>query len=138
MLYNLFSPTDQRLRAQVVQKIRQFFADRDVLEVDTPLMAEAPVTDPYLQAVQAKCMGKTYYLQTSPEYAMKRLLAAGSGSIYQICKAFRDEEQGRIHRAEFTMLEWYRVGLDDRQLMDETDVLLQLVTGWAPAKSFSY
>jgi lysyl-tRNA synthetase class 2 len=138
MLYNPFSPADQRLRATVLQKIRQFFAERNVLEVDTPLLAEAPVTDPYIQAVQATCMGKTYYLQTSPEYAMKRLLAAGSGSIYQICKAFRDEEQSKIHRAEFTMLEWYRVALDDRQLMDETDALIQLVTGFGSAKRFSY
>ena len=138
MLYNPFCAADQRRRAQVVQNIRAFFAERNVLEVDTPLMAAAPVTDPYLQAITARCMGQTYYLQTSPEYAMKRLLAAGSGSIFQICKAFRDEESGRIHRPEFTLLEWYRVGFNDRQLMDEMDQLLQGLTGWAPALRISY
>ena len=138
MLYDIFSPEDQRKRAQLVRQIREFFFERNVLEVDTPLMAEAPVTDPFIQAIEAKCMGKTYYLQTSPEYAMKRLLAAGSGSIYQLCKAFRDEESGRIHRPEFTMLEWYRLGFDDVQLMDEVDALLQLTTGCQPAERISY
>ena len=110
-------------RAKIIAHIRDFFAKLKVLEVDTPLLAHAAVTDPYLQAFCIKSksnLSNNLYLQTSPEYAMKRLLCAGSGPIYQICKAFRDEPCGPIHQTEFTMLEWYQPNYNYHQLMDET------------------
>lgn len=116
------------------RQIREFFAARDVLEVDTPLMSACTVSDPYLKAFAVD----NYFLQTSPEYAMKRLLADGCGSIYQLCKAFRCEEAGNFHNPEFTMLEWYRIGFDHMQLMAEVDQLMQLVIGCQPAKQISY
>ena len=129
-------------RANIIQKIRRFFAERNVLEVATPLLMPAPVTDPYLETFSVDVLtGKgrqTRYLQTSPEYAMKRFLANGSGCIYQICKAFRDDECGRLHRPEFTMLEWYRVGFDDDQLMQEVSKLLSLVLSCGEANKISY
>jgi lysyl-tRNA synthetase class 2 len=131
-------------RANTVMKIRQFFAERGVLEVETPLLSHATVTDPHVIGIPAtfKEIGsnkeKTVYLQTSPEYAMKRLLAAGSGAIYQITKAFRQGEIGRCHNPEFSMLEWYRPGFDHHALMDEMDALLQMVLNGGPAQRLSY
>lgn len=122
-------------RALMLSEVRRFFAERGVLEVETPLLCARSITDPHIQpfTLQDK------YLQTSPEYAMKRLLAAGSGSIYQICKAFREEEAGNFHNPEFSLLEWYRVGFDDIKLMDETEALLQvLLEIQQPAKRCSY
>ena len=116
-------------RAQIYQQIRNFFCDRDVLEIDTPLLSKATNTDTQIASIQAFNQGKTLYLQTSPEFAMKRLLAAGSGSIYQICHAFREAETGRRHNAEFTLLEWYRVGYDYRALMDEVETLIDTLSG---------
>jgi elongation factor P--(R)-beta-lysine ligase len=117
-----------RLRAQTLQKIRQFFAERNVLEVETPLMCGAIGTDPNLDFFttdyQLPPKQRTLFLQTSPEFAMKRLLATGSGSIFQICKAFRNGEAGRFHNPEFTLLEWYRVGFNLSQLMGEVDELV--------------
>ncbi|ENX04719.1 EF-P lysine aminoacylase EpmA [Acinetobacter courvalinii] len=117
-----------KARAAMYQKIRQFFAERQVLEVETPVLSQAGVTDVHLASVQVQrhIHGKlnTQYLQTSPEFPMKRLLASGSGPIYQICKVFRDDEHGRKHNSEFTMLEWYRPGLDLKALMHETADLL--------------
>lgn len=122
-----------RSRAQMLQKIRAFFAARDVLEVETPLLCRGIGSDPHLDfftsLYKSSPHEQTLYLQTSPEFAMKRLLAGGSGSIYQICKAFRNGEAGRYHNPEFTLLEWYRVGFDLSALMDEIAELLQYVGG---------
>lgn len=119
-----------KARAKMYAQIRHFFAERDVLEVETPILSQAGVTDVHLSSVQAKrhIGGKpyTHYLQTSPEFAMKRLLASGIGAIYQICKVFRDDEHGRKHNSEFTMLEWYRPNLSLKDLMFEVTDLLNV------------
>ena len=100
------------------------------MEVETPTLAPATVTDPSIESfVVHGGAGRRRYLQTSPEFAMKRLLAAGSGSIYQITRGFRDGEQGRHHNPEFTMLEWYRVGFDHHRLIDDVDGLLDGILG---------
>ncbi len=118
-----------RLRAQMLAAIRRFFDERGLLEVETPLLCRATGTDPQLDFFSSQFNLPPHqhnlFLQTSPEFAMKRLLAAGSGSIYQICKAFRNGEAGRFHNPEFTMLEWYRLGYDLPQLMAEVADLLQ-------------
>lgn len=119
-----------RARANLVARIRQFFADLNVLEVDTPLLGYAPVTDPHIECFAVPMNGPQHrllYLQSSPEYAMKRLLAAGITDIYQLCKAFRVGEDGRQHLVEFSMLEWYRQGFDHHTLMAEVEALFDLV-----------
>lgn len=120
-----------KARAKLYRQIRQFFIERDVLEVETPILSQAGVTDVHLASVQAQrhVHGKkqTHYLQTSPEFAMKRLLASSSGAIYQICKVFRDDEHGRKHNSEFTMLEWYRPQFSLKDLMLEVTDLLNVV-----------
>jgi lysyl-tRNA synthetase class 2 len=116
-----------RQRAAILAALRAFFAARDVLEVETPALSPAGVCDPALESVTAHVgsLGrKPHYLQTSPELAMKRLLAAGSGDIYQICRVFRDDELGRWHQPEFTLLEWYRVGWNELDLMTEVEALI--------------
>ena len=128
-----------RARAQIIGKIRGFFAARNVLEVETPVLARYAVTDPHIDAIAVQLQEPCpYYLQTSPEYAMKRLLASGSGDIFQLTKAFRSGDVGRMHNPEFTMLEWYRVGFDHLQLMAETDALLQTVLQTPPATQITY
>ncbi|TCM67799.1 lysyl-tRNA synthetase class 2 [Acinetobacter calcoaceticus] len=120
-----------KARAKLYSQLRGFFAERDVLEVETPILSQAAVTDVHLAsvAVQRHISGRAqaHYLQTSPEFPMKRLLASGSGPIYQICKVFRDDEHGRKHNSEFTMLEWYRPHLSLKGLMHEVTDLLNLV-----------
>ncbi|MFV0574288.1 elongation factor P--(R)-beta-lysine ligase [Shewanella sp.] len=145
---NMWQPSssiDQlKQRAAILAQIRQFFAEREVLEVDTPAMSHATVTDVHLHTFKTEFIGpefaggKTVYLMTSPEFHMKRLLAAGSGSIYQICKSFRNEENGRYHNPEFTMLEWYRVEFDHHDLMAEMDELLQSVLDCDACEKITY
>jgi len=115
-----------RRRAAMLARAREFFAARHVLEVDTPTLSAAAVTDPQIESLVTRIVGlpDPYHLCTSPEYPMKRLLAAGSGDIYQICRVFRDEERGRWHNPEFTLLEWYRLGFDDAALMTEVEALV--------------
>ena len=131
-------------RALLIRQIRDFFFERDVMEVDTPAMSHATVTDVHLHTFQTEFVGPGYaggqklFFMTSPEFHMKRLLAAGSGCIYQIAKAFRNEENGRYHNPEFMMLEWYRVGFDHHKLMDEMDDLLQLVLKSDKAERMTY
>lgn len=136
------SATFERLkfRADLFKTIRSFFDNRGVMEVETPLLSQGAATDPYLHVISVKLSSfdKTYFLQTSPEFCMKRMLAAGSGPIYQLCKAFRDEECGRYHNPEFTMLEWYQPGFDHHALMGEVDDFLQAVLKSPKATKVSY
>jgi len=117
------------LRADVLKKIRDFFYARNVSEVETPVLSQAAVTDLQLKSLTTRITGQAInaYLQTSPEYPMKRLLAAHQLDIYQICKAFRDDEVSRFHNPEFTIVEWYRLGFDHHALMDEVEELLSLL-----------
>ncbi len=125
-----------RKRAKALAKIRDFFSQRQVMEVDVPVLSQAAVSDPFIDSMEVAYQhfagegaeSETYYLQSSPEYAMKRLLAAGSGCIYQMAKVFRNGEVGRKHNPEFTMLEWYRIGFDEQVLMDEVAELISSVT----------
>ena len=111
-------------RAHMLKDIRAFFDAREVMEVETPLLASAGTTDPHLESLQTVFGAQSYYLNTSPEYFMKRLLAAYGKPIYQICKAFRDDELGYMHNPEFSMLEWYRPEFNMHQLMDEVEALV--------------
>lgn len=136
MSYRLSATRDNlALRARVLAGIRTFFAARGVLEVETPALSHAGVSDLALESVTARARSlspRPLYLHTSPEYAMKRLLASGSGDIYQVCRVFRDDELGRWHQPEFTLLEWYRVGWDDRRLMTEVEALCADVLAGLP------
>ncbi|MDE8035469.1 elongation factor P--(R)-beta-lysine ligase [Actinobacillus equuli subsp. equuli] len=131
-------------RSQIMAEIRQFFKDRGVLEVETPALSEFSVTDVHLSTFSTQFLSpfaseaKTLHLMTSPEYHMKRLLAAGSGSIFQLCRVFRNEESGKRHNPEFTMLEWYRPHFDMYRLINEVDDLLQQILDCEPAESYSY
>jgi elongation factor P--(R)-beta-lysine ligase len=113
-------------RAHLAARTRAFFEARGVLEADTPILSAAGATDPQIESLVTRIGGMPgpFFLSTSPEFAMKRLLAAGSGDIYQLCKVFRDGELGRWHNPEFTLLEWYRLGFDDAALMTEVESLL--------------
>ncbi|MEL7061362.1 MAG: EF-P lysine aminoacylase EpmA [Acidobacteriota bacterium] len=131
-----------RRRAELNARLRAFFHRRGVLEVETPLLSAATVTDPHLASVGVRLElpggARGLHLQTSPEFHMKRLLAAGSGPIYQLFRAVRDGEAGRRHNPEFTLLEWYRPGFDHHALMDEVDELLADCLGSPPAERVTY
>jgi len=134
-------------RAHLLSRARRFFADRNVLEVDTPSVVNSPVTDVHIHSARVdlrdgEAGAKPYFLHTSPEYAMKRLLAAGSGDIYQICHVVRGFERGRLHNSEFTLIEWYRIGFSLDSLMAEVDTLVRDLVGpgaggW-PSERLSY
>lgn len=128
-------------RAALLGKIRLFFSRHGILEVDTPLLCSAGITDPSIEPLIVEggaSLSGPRFLQTSPEYAMKRLLAAGSGPIYQIARAFRDGEAGSRHNPEFTLLEWYRPGYDHSQLMTEVAELVCHCLGDRPWRQISY
>ncbi len=132
----------------LLTRIREFFANAGVLEVDTPVLSAAGTTDPAIHSFSTSYHGpgsrhgSRLYLHTSPEFPMKRLLAAGAGSIYQICKVFRDGESGSHHNPEYTLLEWYRTGYDHMALMAEVDSLLREVLKdilpLGPARHWTY
>jgi len=121
-------------RAELIDRIRAFFKARDFLEVETPLLCQHTVTDRYIESFKTN----NRYLQTSPEYTMKRLLVAGSGPLFQITKAFRQEQSGHLHNPEFTLLEWYRPKFNHHDLMAEMSSLLVEVAGLNPAIRLSY
>ncbi|MFC3549649.1 EF-P lysine aminoacylase EpmA [Lysobacter cavernae] len=120
-----------RLRARLNTLVRAFFAEREVIEVETPVMSLAGNTDPNIASFSLQFSGRTdgasrtRWLRTSPEYPLKRLLAAGFGDCYELGRVFRDGEAGGRHNPEFTMLEWYRLGWDHRRLIGETAALVQ-------------
>jgi len=119
-------------RATLLARARRFFADGGVLEVDTPIVVNAPVSDVHIHSARVDLGPQAkhpYFLHTSPEYAMKRLLAAGSGDIYQICHVVRGFERGRLHNVEFTLVEWYRIGFTLDDLMSEVDALVRALLG---------
>ena len=123
-----------RRRAEVLAEVRSFFSGREVLEVETPLLSAFTVTDPFVAPIEVPYAPSgshsSYYLQTSPEYAMKRMLAAYGSElkgIYQVCRAFRDDACSARHNPEFTMLEWYRMGFSLQNLIDEVGDLLRAV-----------
>src|SRR6185369_6857951 len=131
-----------RRRAEALAVTRQFFRERKVLEVETPAMINAPVSDVNIGSVRVDTPGHdggALFLHTSPEYAMKRLLAAGSGDIYQLCHVFRGAEGGRQHNPEFTMVEWYRLGFSLEDLMREVAALVSALLGRElPVEFLSY
>ncbi len=117
-----------RLRAGLLAVVRAYFAETGTLEVETPALVRAPVTDVHLEALRvvddAAHAATAGFLQTSPEYAMKRLLCAGAPDLYQVCRVFRAGERGRRHNPEFTMIEWYRRGIDHHALMGDVEALV--------------
>jgi len=130
-----------KARAGLLGSIRAFFRSRNILEVETPLLCQSGVTDPAIESLMVErgtSVEQPRYLQSSPEYAMKRLLASGSGPIYQVSRAFRDGEAGGRHNPEFSLLEWYRPDFDHHQLMDEVLALVEEVLGEKPVTHFSY
>ena len=120
-----------RLRARMLERVRTHFAATGALEVETPAMVQAGVTDVHLESLEVRRADgmRAGFLHTSPEYAMKRLLAAGAPDIYQVCRVFREGERGRRHNPEFTMVEWYRLGIDHHALMDDVERLLRALIG---------
>jgi len=136
-----------RQRAELLASLRQFFAQRNILEVETPLLCSSGITDPAIEPFlvhggstngKGPAEAPTRFLQTSPEYAMKRLLAAFGEPVYQITRAFREGEAGARHNPEFTLLEWYRPGFGHHQLMEEVAQLVCLCLGERPLQTFSY
>jgi len=121
-------------RAAMLRAAREYFAATRALEVETPTLSAAAVSDVHLASVEAKVNGRRRFLHTSPEYAMKRLLAAGCGDIWQIARVYRDGERGRLHNPEFTLIEWYRLGMDHHALMSDVERLVCAML--PPSRSF--
>ncbi len=124
-----------RARAEIFARLRTWFAEHNVMEVHTPVLGGATVTDPDIEAL---ITDDGRFLQTSPEYYMKRMLAAGVPDCYELGPVFRREEQGRLHNAEFTLLEWYRLGCNDIELMHEVGELVDAILGEAPYSTMTY
>jgi len=116
-----------KCRAKLLTIARQFFQDNNYLEVDTPSLSQSTTPDPNIESFVTEFNNTRYFLHTSPEFPMKRLLAAGSGAIYQICKVFRQGEAGRNHNPEFTLIEWYQPGMHYRALIEQVDKLVRLL-----------
>lgn len=122
------------IRAAMLRAARDYFAATRTLEVETPTLSASAVTDVHIGSVAAAACAQRRYLHTSPEYAMKRLLAAGCGDIWQIARVYRDGESGRWHNPEFTLIEWYRVGIDHHALMSDVERLIS--TMLPPSRTF--
>ena len=122
-----------KIKARLLSKLRAFFDEKNILEVQTPVLSQAGNTEPTIETFiihqfeNSKHIIQPSFLNTSPEFSMKRLIAAGSGSIYQITPAFRQNEQGQRHNSEFTLLEWYRLNFDHHALMGEVNSLVRYV-----------
>lgn len=125
-------------RARMFSKARHFFQEREILEVDVPLLTQKAPIDAHIDLISASCMGKKCYLQSSPEYPMKRLIAEGMGDIYQLSHVFREGELGVRHNPEFTMVEWYRIGFSFQEMIEETIAFLQLFLPKVEAEYLSY
>lgn len=122
------------LRAQMLRAARDYFTATRALEVETPALNAAAVSDIHLASIEARALNQPRFLHTSPEYCMKRLIAAGAGDIWQIAKVYRDGESGRWHNPEFTMIEWYRIGIDHHVLMADVERLISAML--PPARQF--
>jgi len=132
-----------RARADMLGRIRKYFAAQEVHEVQTPVLSTTAVSDPAIESIEAiTARGSRHYLQTSPEYPMKRLLAAGFGDCYQVCPVFRDAESGRLHNPEFTMIEWYRLDFGVGEMEHDVDRVLRVACAelrdFPPARALSY
>ena len=142
MSESLWRPTasldNLRRRATLLADIRRFFSERHVLEMEVPILSRRATSDPHIDSIVADCSGAPAFLATSPEFGLKRLLAAGMGDCYYLGKAFRNGEAGGRHNPEFTMLEWYRVGWDDHRLMIEVGEFLSWVLSISRVRSYSY
>jgi len=124
----------------MLARCRHFFATREILEVDVPILSRSASVDVHIDLIQATCCGEMAFMHSSPEYGMKRLLSEGIGDIYQISHVFRDYEKGERHTPEFMMAEWYRVGFNFEQMIEETLHFVQLFLETLPmeCETFSY
>lgn len=127
-----------KFRANAYKRVRDFFEMRQVLEVDVPILSDGASVDPFIDSLTTSVLNETCYLQTSPEFYLKRLLCAGSGDVYSLGKAFRQGEKGHRHQPEFTLLEWYRVGWDELRLMDEVADLIRFFLPEIKTEKISY
>ncbi len=132
-----------RGRGAMLARVRAYFAAQEVLEVQTPVLSAAATSDPQIESLAAQpARGASLFLQTSPEYPMKRLLAAGIGDCYQVCPVFRDGESGRLHNSEFTMIEWYRLDFGVAEMQQDVDRLFRVacaeLRNFAPSQSITY